>query len=77
MGKKYIRANMATKFIGQVKQVIYWKNNHFFDTFYKKIGTQSEETKFITLMNKLWVATLIYLCRELFVFSRLKVKKNT
>ena len=27
-------------------------------------------------MKKLWVATLIYLCRELFVFSRLKVKKK-
>lgn len=76
MGKKYIRAEHGYK-IYRALQVTYWKNNHFFDTFYTKIGTQSEKTKFITLMKKLWVATLIYLCRELFVFSRLKVKKNT
>lgn len=76
MGKKYIRANMATKFIAPYRLFI-GKTIIFFDTFYTKIGTQSEKTKFITLMKKLWVATLIYLCRELVVFSRLKVKKNT
>lgn len=75
MGKKYIRANMATKFIAPYR--LFMEKQSFFDPFYTKIGTQSEKKKFITLIKKLWVATLIYLCRELFVFSRLKVKKNT
>ena len=73
MGKKYIRANMATKFIAPYrlfigKTIIFWhilhKNRYL---VWKK--------KFITLMKKLWVATLIYLCREFCLFKTKSKKK--
>lgn len=41
MGKKYIRANMATKFIAPYR--LFMEKQSFFDPFYTKIGTQSEK----------------------------------
>ena len=67
---------MATKFIAPYrlfieKTIIFWHILHKNRYLVWKTKIYNTDEK------KLWVATLIYLWTELFVFSRLKVKKNT
>ena len=74
MGKKYIRANMATKFIAPYR--LFMEKQSFFDPFYTKIGTQSEKKKIYNTDEKIMGSHFNILVQRIVCLFKTKSKKK-